>query len=229
MLSAPATRASADATSSEFAYEALAHGISTCRLRPGTPIRERSDAARLGMSRTPFREALHRLELEGLVVRRPKRGTSVAPLDAEDIREHMVLREAVEVTMAQRLIAGGVPDLSLVEETLAEQRQAMGANEVVDFLEADEGFHLLLVQLAGNSAAVETARRAWLHVNRARYLVPLGAAAMATALSDHEDILRALRAGDVDGVRWAIRRHLEEPLDNLLTELRGRHPEAFST
>jgi DNA-binding GntR family transcriptional regulator len=217
-----------EATSSDFAYEALAHGISTCRLPPGTPIRERSDAARLGMSRTPFREALHRLELEGLVVRRPKRGTSVAPLNARDIREHMVLREAVEVTMAQHLIAARPPDMSAPEGMLDRQRRALDTRDVTGFLEADEGFHLILVQLAGNAAAVETARRAWLHVNRARYLAPLAAPAMAAALRDHEEILQALRAGDVDGVRWAIRRHLDEPLERLLKELRAKHPEAFA-
>lgn len=216
-----------EATSSDFAYEALAHGIATCRLLPGTPIRERSDAARLGMSRTPFREALHRLELEGLVVRRPKRGTSVAPLSARDVREHMALREAVEVTMAQHLIAAGAPDLTAPEAMLARQRGAIGGGDIAGFLESDEGFHLVLVQLAGNTAAVETARRAWLHVNRARYLAPMARSAMEAALRDHEEILQALRAGDVDGVRWAVRRHLDEPLERLLKDLRAKHPEAF--
>lgn len=217
-----------EATSAAFAYEALAHGIATCRLWPGTPIRERSDAARLGMSRTPFREALHRLELEGLVVRRPKRGTSVAPLSARDVREHMVLREAVEVTMAQHLVAAGAPDLSAPEAMLAQQRGALGGGDAIGFLEADEGFHLVLVQLAGNAAAVETARRAWLHVNRARYLAPMARPAMQAALRDHEEILQALRAGDVDRVRWAIRRHLDEPLEHQLEDLQAKHPEAFA-
>lgn len=208
------------------AYEALAHGIATGALPPGTAIRERSDAARLGMSRTPFREALHRLELEGLVVRRAG-GTRVAPLDERGIAESMALREAVEVAMAQRL-AGGAADLDPLESKLAEQRRAVERGEALAFLAADEGFHLLLVQLAGNALAVDAVRRCWLHLNRARYLAPPSRAEMRAALRDHEEILDAVRAGDLDGVRWAIRRHLDGPEQRQLVEVRSNRPEVFA-
>lgn len=216
-----------EASSSAYAYGALVHAISTCRLAPGTPIRERSDAARLGMSRTPFREALHRLELDGLVIRRAKRGTLVAPLDAREIRDAMGLREAIEVGMAQRLIAAGVEDFEPLEELLARQRSAARRGDWRAFLEADEGFHLLIVKMAGNALALEAVRRTWMHVNRARYLAPPDAGGMAALLQDHEQVLAALRSGDVDGVRWALRRHLEEPVDQLLDQVQTRHPEAF--
>ena len=136
--------------------------------------------------------------------------------------------EDVEVAMAQHLIAEGVPDLAPAEAALDGQRRAIAAGDTTGFLEADEGFHLLLVQLAGNSAATDAARRAWLHVNRARYLAPLDRGSMTAALADHEDILRALRSSDVDGVRWAIRRHLDEPLQRLLDSVGQQHPEALT-
>ena len=216
-------------SSAAYAYEALAHAISTCRLAPGTPIRERSDAARLGMSRTPFREALHRLELEGLVVRQPKRGTYVAPLDAQEIRDSVALREAIEVAMAQRLVSDGGVDLAPLEDSLAAQRAAAEEGDWRAFLEADEGFHLVLVRLAGNLRAVEAVRRTWMHVNRARYLAPLSRTAMRALVHDHQEILAALRSGDVDGVRWAVRRHLEEPEQRMLADAQAAHPEAFAS
>lgn len=226
-MSPRAGPAAADEQRSGYAYEVLAHGIATGALPPGTPIRERSDAARLGMSRTPFREALHRLELEGLVVRRSKRGTRVAPLDAREIAESMALREAIEVAMAQRLVGDGV-DLAPLEDALGRQRDALDREDRLAFLAADEGFHLLLVRLAGNGLAVETVRRCWLQLNRVRYLAPTSRPAMRVAVREHEEILEAVRSGDADGVRWAVRRHLDEPLQRLLGELRTAHPEAFA-
>lgn len=214
-------------SSSGYAYEVLAHGIATGALPPGTPIRERSDAARLGMSRTPFREALHRLELEGLVSRRSKRGTLVAPLDERGISESLALREAIEVAMAQRL-AGEGAELDALEAKLREQRQAVEQADRLAFLAADEGFHLVLVQLTGNELAVEMVRRCWLQLNRARYLAPLRPAEMRAALRDHGEIVEAIRAGDLDGVRWAIRRHLDGTEQRLLQELRATRPEVFT-
>lgn len=213
---------------SEYAYEALAYGIATGALPPGTPIRERSDAARLGMSRTPFREALYRLELEGLVVRKSKRGTLVAPLDARGIAESMALREAIELAMAQRIVGDRTIDLAPLEEQLAGQRQAAEREDRLAFLAADETFHIELVQLAGNALAVDAVRRCWLQLNRARYLAPMRRPAMRSALRDHQEILGAIRSGDVDGVRWAIRRHLDEPVQRLLRDLRASHPEVFA-
>jgi DNA-binding GntR family transcriptional regulator len=222
-MSAPAEERS----SSVYAYEVLAHGIATGALPPGTPIRERSDAARLGMSRTPFREALHRLELEGLVVRRSKRGTLVAPLDVRGITDSIALREAIEVAMAQRLAAHG-SDLAPLEEMLEKQRDAAGRGDRLGFLAADEGFHLLIVQLAGNSLAVDAVRRCWLQLNRARYLAPLPGTARRAAVRDHEEILAAVRSGDPDGVRWAMRRHLDGPEQRLVSDLRSSRPEVFA-
>jgi DNA-binding GntR family transcriptional regulator len=216
------------ATSSLYAYEALAYAISVGRLAPGTPLRERADAARLGMSRTPFREALQRLEQDGLVVRHPKRGAHVAPLVARDVAEFGALREAVEVAMALRLIAEPGVDLRPLDAMLSGQKAAVEAGDWTAFVGEDERFHLLLVELAGNRRALETARRAWLHVNRARYLVPLAATELRAALADHREILRALREGDADGVRWAVRRHVGQPAARLLAQLRDRHPEAFA-
>jgi len=84
---------------------ALREEIQGGALAPGEPIRQKRVAARFGVSRIPVREALRRLEAEGLVVARPNRGTSVGTLDAEVLREAYELRALVE----SDLLAHAVP------------------------------------------------------------------------------------------------------------------------
>ncbi|MHB8508159.1 MAG: GntR family transcriptional regulator [Candidatus Dormibacteria bacterium] len=214
---------------SDHAYATLSRAIETCEIPPGAPFNERDTAARLGMSRTPFRQALHRLVLEGLVVVVPKRGTFVAPLDPSDIADNMAVREAVEVGMVQRLLADGHDlDWASIDEYLGLQKGAVDAGDTLGFLRADEDFHQYILASAGNRRALEAAQRAWLHVNRARYLQPFTRAHMRRSIAEHKEIVVALRAGDAEGARWAIRRHLGDPLDRTLEDLRNRFPDAFS-
>jgi DNA-binding GntR family transcriptional regulator len=215
------------ANTGEQAYRTLLRLIETAELRPGTPIVEREHAAALGMSRTPFREALHRLQLDGLVQREPKRGTYVSHLDAQDIEDNMVVREALEVEMARRVIQDELLDADVLEEFLAAQRAAIARGDVQAFLAADEDFHMALLEAAGNAYAVETARRAWLHVNRVRYLVPMSPSAMREAMRDHRAIVAAIRDGSTARCQRSIREHLEEPLRRLLRTHAALFPGAF--
>jgi DNA-binding GntR family transcriptional regulator len=218
----------ASTSASNRAYEVLVRRIATCELVAGEPFVEREEAARLGMSRTPFRDALNRLALEGLVSRIPKRGTFVSLLDPRDISDNMSVREAIEVEMARRVIEDGTLDGVDIDELIDRQRHAIASADHRAFLVADEEFHMALVAATGNLRAVEAARRAWLHVNRARYLVPMTTAAMRRAMRDHADIAAAIRDGSRERAQASIRDHLEEPLHRLLSEHARRFPASFT-
>ena len=213
----------------DAAYAALARAIAVGELPAGAEINERRLAEQLGMSRTPLREALHRLSLEGLVTRLPQRGTTVTRLDAADIRDNMAVREAIELEMAARVIeAGATLDSEVVAELLNRQREAVNRCDSRAFLEADEQFHLYLVAASGNPRALEAVRRTWLHVNRARYLAPMTVGHMRRSLADHRRIAQALDARREAEVRAAIRAHLEEPLARNLEALAAQRPAAFT-
>ncbi|HEY8740748.1 MAG TPA: GntR family transcriptional regulator [Candidatus Dormibacteraeota bacterium] len=222
------TSTAAGTSISDHAYAELSRAIATCALPPGAPINERAEAARLGMSRTPFRQALHRLALDGLIVAVPKRGTYVAPLDAGDIRDNMVVRAALEADMARRLVTEGRPvDFAKLKRCIADQRTAARSGDWLTFLGLDEAFHLAILEAAGNPRATESARRAWIHVNRARYLMPMTTRQMLDAKRGHREILEGLIAADPERVQQAIARHLGKPLARRLEELRGRLGAAF--
>jgi DNA-binding GntR family transcriptional regulator len=209
----------------EVAYTRLAEAIATCEIPAGALLNEREVAARLGMSRTPLRAALHRLALEGLVTTVPQRGSSIAALDPRDIEDNMAVREALEVEMARRVVAAAIePDAAAVEELLARQRHAVEHLDSPAFLRADEQFHLHLLAAAGNRAALDAARRAWLHVNRARFTVPITVAQMRAALRGHAEIAAALAEHSAPRAERAIRAHLEEPLRRQLRYLAENRP-----
>src|SRR5581483_2363852 len=110
----------------DVAYARLPQALATCAVPAAPPLNEREEAARRGMRRTPLRAALHRLSLEGLVTSVPKKGTYAAPLDARDITDNMAVREALEIEMAQRVIAAGFElDSDVLQELLSAQRHAI--------------------------------------------------------------------------------------------------------
>ena len=211
------------------AYAALATAIGTCRLPPGTLINERTEAAKLGMSRTPFRQALHRLGLEGLVISVPKRGTYVTPLDADDIEQNMRVREAIELEMIHRVIIERRPvDFVAIGEILARQKALIDDGDWLEFLAADYLFHQTLLEASGNHRAIEAVQSCWLHINRVRYIQPMTKTAMRLALSQHREIATGIHSLDADHARWAIRQHLEDPLHTNLRNLESAMPHAFT-
>ncbi|HEV7679641.1 MAG TPA: GntR family transcriptional regulator [Candidatus Dormibacteraeota bacterium] len=204
----------------ELAYTRLAQAIATCEIPAGAELNEREVSERLGMSRTPLRAALHRLSLEGLVTTVPKRGTHVTALDPRDVADNTAIREALEIAMAHTVITWGVAvDAAAVDELLDAQRHAIARLDSPAFLRADEQFHLHLLAAAGNRRALEAAQRAWLHVDRARYTVPITVTHMRQALRGHADIVAALRERDPWRVAAAIRAHLDAPLRRQLAHL----------
>jgi GntR family transcriptional regulator, rspAB operon transcriptional repressor len=209
----------------DVAYTRLAEAIATCEIPVGAPLNEREVSQRLGMSRTPLRAALHRLALDGLVTSVPRKGTYVAPFDARDIEDNMAVREALEIAMAERVIEAGIAlDASVLDDLLARQRRAVEHLDSPSFLRADEQFHLYLLAASGNHRAVEAAQRAWLHVNRARYMLPMTVSHMRGALRGHRDIAAAMQSRNAVEVKHAIRAHLEEPLQRQLKVLNNHGP-----
>ena len=135
------------------AYDVLLDAIIRGDLPPGSPLRDQDLAARLGLSRTPVREALARLIDEGLVETKPNAYTRVAPLDDGPAREAAVVVQALH-GLAARLAVPRVTDADLDEARAWNARfaAALDAGEVATALEADDAFHLVFVRAAGNQA-----------------------------------------------------------------------------
>lgn len=212
---------------SDRAYAVLIKAIATCELPPGAALNERDQSAALGMSRTPLRQAFHRLGLEKLVVTIPRRGAFVTLLDLEDIQDNLEVRNALESAAIRRVVTERLPiDIVRLERVLSTMRRAARENEARVFLEADEEFHLTLVEATGNRRAVEALERAWVHINRARYLKAPSRATMSRSAKQHAEILDAVRADALVAAERAVSGHVRKASD-MFGDLVHEFPWAF--
>ncbi len=136
----------------ELAYGELKREIIEGDLVPASQWLEEELAVRLGMSRTPVREALVRLEQEGFVQITPRRGIRVRELTRRDVLEVNEVLECLELQAVQRLAARGLgpEDMSRLDATIAGMDEALARDDVHAWAHADYGFHRKLIELAGN-------------------------------------------------------------------------------
>lgn len=208
-------------TASDRAYAELLDGIQSGALPAGFVLAEVEQAARLGISRTPLREALRRLAAEGLVVQQSPRVTVVADLDAADIRALFEIRRALEETSARLAAARG--DRS-VFAALADQFA------VVDLQDAAgrDAYYALIARLdaeldaaVGNDYIASALRTVRTHLVRVRRMARDKPERLAASAAEHRLIARALASGDADLAAHATHVHLHNALESILNSLTG--------
>ncbi|MFN8378931.1 MAG: GntR family transcriptional regulator [Anaerolineae bacterium] len=192
------------------AYEVLKAQIVSGELPPGTFLSERSLAVRLGMSKTPVRTALERLEMEQFITISPQQGIIVRGLSLTEINDHYDLRVALETFVVGRL-AGRLT---------AEQSDALGANlrataEAVEagdkarFMTLDTEFHLLLCESLGNEEIVRVMEHQ--RDKFMRVILPMierHSERLAQTLAEHLGIVEAVRRGDGRDAAVRVVQHL---------------------
>lgn len=191
------------------AYTQLKDEILSNRMPPGFQAPEPEIALRLGMSRTPVREALIRLEAEGLVELAPRRGARVLPIRAEDMQEIYEILTALEsdaaAALARRMLdADALAPLSAATKDMEE---ALEREDRDAWAEADDRFHRTLLELHGNRRLRSFVQSISDQAHRARIATLRLRDMPKRSTEDHRDILEALLAGNEDGARKACRAH----------------------
>jgi DNA-binding GntR family transcriptional regulator len=206
--------ASAEHTSAaERVYQHVRAGILNRRFADNDLLAEGRIADETGVSRTPVREALLRLEADGMIRLLPKRGALVLPVSAAEWRDVLATRELVETYCVRRVIAGGGARAitGRLNSALATLQQAAEDGDVAAYVAADRDFHAVIVAAAGNSILVRlygSLRDRQLRMGAANLLGEGGladAARTRRTLADHRAIADAIAAEDLDGaVRLTI-------------------------
>ncbi|MCB6179730.1 GntR family transcriptional regulator [Rhodobacter sp. Har01] len=211
------------------ALESLRQRIISMDLPPDTVLSRGELAAEYHVSQTPLREALQKLETEGLVDIYPQSRTVVTRIDAGQIREAHFLRLAVETEVLRRLAE--TADAALIGrlKTLLALQEALAGNpsEITAFQEMDELFHQTLMAGAGQPGLYALLRSRSGHLNRLRRLDLPGEGKIRHILDGHRAIVAALEAHDPQAAQEAIRGHLSQTLARL-DLLRDQHPQFFS-
>jgi DNA-binding GntR family transcriptional regulator len=187
------------------AYARIRDAILDGTLEPGEQLRDAELSAWLGLSRTPIREALARLEEYGLVESEPNRYTRVAPLDrrdAQDAFEVVATLHALAARLAVPRVAES--ELAAMRSANAEFEAALDRGDVDRALAADDRFHAVLVQASANGEIARSLERLTPRVRRleqARFASLAGRRSVA----QHNRIIQRCASGDADAAAEAVR------------------------
>jgi DNA-binding GntR family transcriptional regulator len=209
--------------------DAIREAIVALALTPGEFIHKEAICKRLGVSRFPVSEALGRLADEGFVEVLPQRGTRVSRIDIPSCRQAMFIRRALEGeatwTVAQR---AGERLIARLEQSLAEQKEAMERADGLRFADLDIVFHDIILAELGHERVKATVDAARGSLDRTRLFLLRTPVRQSQSFLEHVKIVDALRARDADGARQAMVQHL----DRVLAELErraGENPEIFTS
>ena len=202
-------------------YDIIRELIIRRQIRPGEKINEEQLAETIGVSRTPIRETLCRLENEGIVKVIPRRGTFVTELSRGSVTDVLQIREVLEGLVA-RLATKNMDDKTLrglrgclqrVEATPEEARQPM------QYTRAEEDFHALLLEVCGNQMLKNMMEvvNGHLRLIRIRTVVLPGRA--KKSVQEHHQILKAVERGDADLAEEVMRKHVASVRNDALRNI----------
>lgn len=204
----------------QSAYRRLLEEIRSGALAPGARLRETELADRLGISRTPVREAIRQLEADGLVVHLPRQGATIRTLDHAEMVELYEMRAVLEGTAA-RLAARAASDIELAELSALNADLALAAAGP-QARELNRQFHRMLIEAARNRFLLKSMNALQ------KTLLILGPTTLAdpsratAAVAEHAAVLAALQSRDGAAAEAAMRQHVDAALSARIRGMRDR-------
>jgi DNA-binding GntR family transcriptional regulator len=211
-------------SASRRVYDYLRDQLLARGIAPNELLSEGQIAAQVGVSRTPVREALLRLEAEGFVRLLPKRGALVLPVTLPQVTDLIEARQLVETYAARKAIASGNtgPLLRSLSAQLSTMRSAMRTKHTRAYVEADRAFHAAIVAATDNEILIglyRSLRDRQLRMGVVNLLdesdVSSEDARMRATIADHEAIASAIADGSSRAADAAIRAHLKHAVQLL--------------
>lgn len=202
----------------ELVFESLREAIINGQLRPGERMMEIQLAEEMGVSRTPVREAIRKLELEGLVVMIPRKGAYVAGLSLKDIADVFEIRRALE-GLAAELAADRISEdeLEKLERYLVIIAEQIEAGDLQKVVEVDTDFHTLLYQASRNQRLTQIINNLREQIQRFRTTSLSYPGRMKTALEEHRKIVEAISSRDGDQARRSAQEHIENAENSMMS------------
>jgi DNA-binding GntR family transcriptional regulator len=204
--------------------EYLREKILELELAPGTPLSRLELQKQFGLSQTPVRDALMRLEEEGLVTVYPQYATLVSKIDINLARQSHFLRRAVEQEIVFELASK--PDRRFIDRLVsanAQLKTLVSSDEYGDFLRHDRAFHYILYEEAGLVDVWPVVRRHSGHIDRLRRL-NLPNVGKGRVVDNHDAIIEGLAAGDPERAEQAMKVHLSGTL-SMVDSIVERYPD----
>lgn len=201
---------------SEEAADRLRDFILLEKLAPGDSINERDLAEALAISRTPLREALRLLEVEGLVEYSPSRRPFVADPDLETLSQNLSVLGALEALAGEQACRNAtqyeIEEIGRICQAMIDRSEK---DDPLTFFRRDMSFHEAIVRVSGNRPLAATQRQYNARLWRARFISSRSKPNRPQTLREHELVFEALARRDAAGCAKALRTHLNSTVDNV--------------
>ena len=207
----------------EVVCETLRDAVRRGILQPGERLMEIQLAEDLGVSRTPVREAIRKLEMEGYVIMMPRRGTYVADLSIRDINEVFEIRTSLE-SLASGLAAERIDEdeLEKLQRLLVEIGACIKSGDMESIVRTDTEFHDLLYQASRNTRLVGIISNLREQLTRFRTTSMSFPGRLKATLEEHRKIVEAIAQGDEKAARKAAEHHMEKSEQTLLASMKSK-------
>lgn len=195
-------------TGRDYVLRVLRENIIQVELEPGSRVSENELAAKLGLSRTPVREALIELSKEKIVEIFPQQGSGITKIDFDFVNEARFVRQTLECAMLERLCGQGLtPEQEAQIADNLERQRVYEVTQDLQLFELDNQFHHMLFTFAHLENTYDLMRRMTIHLDRVR-TVHLMATSGSPVVSEHRQIFEALKARDAAAAQAVMSGHI---------------------
>lgn len=194
----------------DVVFNTLRNAILTGELEPGERLMEIKLADKLGVSRTPIREAIRKLELEGLVVNTPRKGAEVANISSEDLRDVLEVRRSLEI-LATNLACDKITEAELSElyANIENFKISIETEAATEIALTDVGFHDIIYRATGNARLIQILGNLREQMYRYRLEYIKDHDSWNRLLTEHTAIYNAIKNRDKDAAATAILTHID--------------------
>ena len=208
----------------DVVFNTLRQAILRGELKPGERLMEIQLANKLGVSRTPIREAIRKLELEGLVLMIPRKGAEVAEISEKCLRDVLEVRKALEELAVQlacdKITEEGIQEL---EKCAGEFKKILKSDDITEIAEADVRFHDVIYMATDNQKLIQLLSNLREHMYRYRVEYLKNPEVHEQLLKEHEEIICHIKKGEKEEAVRIVCRHIDNQVDAVSDVIRTKH------
>lgn len=212
----------------EVVFNTLRKAILTGQLKPGDRLMEVHLANRLGVSRTPIREAIHKLEQEGLVTMIPRRGAEVARITERSLQDVLEVRRALDALSVELACERITQEqIGRLADACEQFEKATHSKDTTAIAKADVAYHDIIVEATGNRRLQQLVNNLAEQMYRYRFVYLKDISQHELLVEEHREILQYIRKRDKEGASLAARKHIDNQENSMIRQIRLENQSAI--
>lgn len=205
----------------DVVFNTLRQAILKGELAPGERLMEIQLAEKLGVSRTPIREAIRKLELEGLVLMIPRKGAEVAKISEKSLRDVLEVRRALE-ELAVELVCEKITDEQIqdLKDAAEEFKESLKDGDITRIAEADVKFHDVIYMATDNQKLIQLLNNLREQMYRYRVEYLKRSDFHQQLIDEHEEIIETIESGQKDRAVQVVCQHVDNQVEAVMDTIR---------